>query len=146
MSIEKSRKYLLEAFAAYVSEQVTAGAGAPSQAEFARYLGIPPASFSQWVLGLRPIPDHWQHVLAGVLGVGIYEACGTPIPGGDKIAELDAIIKDLRAQVNRYENIMAHFAAALDVRPDRLVEDGLPRIDELKRKGENGAGITADHV
>ena len=71
----KSAEYLNEQFKAW---QVQQPRGQDSQSWFARWLGVPDTSLSQWLNGVREPTDRNCHKIASKLGPEIYDILGLP--------------------------------------------------------------------
>ena len=77
-NLAKLSYYLKERYTAYVKKEIDSGHPIPSQADFARWLGVNPASLSNWVNGLRPPNPENIDAIAARLGLAVYQIMDLP--------------------------------------------------------------------
>jgi transcriptional regulator with XRE-family HTH domain len=71
-------KYFNDAFQKWWNAEYKRTKKAPSQADFARFLGVKAPSLNQWMNGWRSPDDKRKALVAAKLGPGIYEVTDSP--------------------------------------------------------------------
>ncbi len=125
----KIQEFLMQSFTRFIAMRARQTGRIPSQREFADYLGVGPASLSQWFTGQRPIAARWQNVLAEKLGPGIYEACDVParLPENQELRSIVADWYQLNeAQQKEVLELMRKYAAGNAEEADDLASGFLP--------------------
>ena len=76
--LAKLAYYLKERYTTYIRKEIDAGHAIPSQADFARWLGVNPASLSNWMNALRPPNPENIDAIASRLGLTVYQIMEVP--------------------------------------------------------------------
>jgi transcriptional regulator with XRE-family HTH domain len=69
---------LREEYNKYVGSEIGKGRSVPSQTDFAKHLGVPQVSLSNWINGVRPPNRDNMDQLATKLGMRVYDIFGVP--------------------------------------------------------------------
>ena len=68
--------FLLQKYHYWAGKRLGQGGGLPSQAEFAKWLDVPPTSLSQWINDIRPPTGENLDKLADKFGIEVYIRLG----------------------------------------------------------------------
>ncbi|NPV56072.1 MAG: helix-turn-helix transcriptional regulator [Anaerolineae bacterium] len=71
--LSKLAYYLKERYTVYIRSEIADGRPIPSQSDFAHWLGVNPASLSNWMNALRPPNPENVDAIASRLGLAVYQ-------------------------------------------------------------------------
>jgi transcriptional regulator with XRE-family HTH domain len=116
---------LREEYNKHVGKEIGRGHAVPSQTDFAKWLGVPQVSLSNWINGVRPPNRENMDQLATKLGTRVYDIFGMPhyMPK-DRLA---------RQVMERWHALSDSQRREIEERTANFIED-----NEAKRKPSGG--------